>query len=97
MWSRKNNDALRDIVQRCRQLVVESTDAESSSMDVSQMVGVLDRSLEELKKPRQIELSELKVLLAVAGPLQETAMGNGWVEEYLMLGDRFDAIIGKEE
>lgn len=85
---------LIEVLLRCREFAKASQDAAWSSMTVSEIVGVLDRGIEAIERGMEWNRDELKMLFAPTGDLQETAIANGWDENYLSLSKRFDDVIG---
>lgn len=94
LWSSTiEHFALLVVLSRCRTHVSTSVDSDWSCLDVKGIVKMLDRSIQALEDSVPVEIDELRVLFLPTGPLQETAMSNGWAEEYLALATRFDEII----
>lgn len=90
---RLREDELRDILSRCREFVLASNDSGWSCMDVSEIVVSLNESIDSLARRNVLDKNELVMLFAPTGPLQETAMRNGWADEYISLSARFDKMI----
>lgn len=87
--------SLLSILERCRELTTESEDSDWSCMNVPNIVAILDRSISRLNKSRPVDVTELRFLFLVTGPLQETSISNGWSQEFLLLAERFDRIVGE--
>jgi hypothetical protein len=85
---------LVDVLTRCREFCKASHDAAWSTRSIAEIAGVLDRAIEASERGTKLNYDELKVLFAPTGDLQETAIANGWAEEYLLLSARFDDLIG---
>jgi hypothetical protein len=85
--------SLLDVLKRCRALAQASQDALWASAGVPEIVAVLDRGIELLERGAELNRDELKLLFAPTGDLQETAMANGWSDEYLLLSAEFDGLI----
>ena len=93
--SRSDVDTLRAILSRCSELIAESNDSDWSCMDTVDILKSLDAGLSALTDDGIPDVNELGLLFAPTGALQETAMSNGWSDEYLELSSRFDNTISK--
>ena len=89
------NNELRTILERTRELLGSSSDSDWSCMDVPDILRSVDAGLAALADDSTLDTNELVLLFLPTGPLQETAMSNGWSDEYLALSERFDAAIPK--
>lgn len=89
-----DKQALLTVLQRCRELTVASNDSNWSCMTVPEIVEMLDRSIVSLRESTPTNFNELEFLFVVTGPLQETSMSNNWSDEFLILAEQFDDIIG---
>ena len=87
--------ALLKVLRRCRDLVARSEDSDWSCMDAKDILERLDHSIRQLEQSLTVEIDELRFLFVATGPLQETSMSNGWADEFLVLAERFDEIIGE--
>jgi hypothetical protein len=85
--------SLIELLRRCRQWSQASHDAVWSSTSVAEIVAILDRGIAALQGGTELNRDELKLLFAPTGALQETAMDNGWSDEYLVLSAEFDRLI----
>lgn len=85
--------SLLKILKRCRALSQASQDALWSERGVSAVVAVLNRGIESLECGTELNRDELILLFAPTGDLQETAITNGWSDEYLSLSAEFDRLI----
>ncbi|MCA9013759.1 MAG: hypothetical protein KDA77_00380 [Planctomycetaceae bacterium] len=90
-----DKQALLTVLQQCRELTLASNDSDWSWMDVPKIIDSLDRSIRILQESRPLDLNELRFLFAPTGPLQETSMSNNWSDEFLLLAEQFDNIIGE--
>lgn len=84
---------LLHVLKHCRALSQVSQDALWSSTGVSEIVAVLNRGIESLERGTELNRDELRLLFAPTGALQETAIANGWSDEYLLLSAQFDDLI----
>lgn len=87
--------ALLKVLRRCRDLVAQSEDSDWSCMDAKDILVSLDHSIHRLEHSLSVEIDHLRFLFVVTGPLQETSMSNGWADEFLVLAEHFDEIIGE--
>ena len=88
-------NALIETLSRCKECVATSHESAWSSMDAPEIQSILDTGLSALESGRKPNIRALTFLFLPTGPLQETAMDNGWAEEYLELSSRFDDLIAK--
>ena len=84
---------LLDVLKRSRALSLVSQDALWSSAGVPEVVAILDRGIKSLERGNGLNRGELKLLFAPTGDLQETAIANGWSDEYMLLSTEFDGLI----
>ena len=87
--------ALLTLLRRCRDLVAQSEDSVWSCMSAKDILKSLDDSIHRLERSSTVEIDQLRFLFVVTGPLQETSMSNGWAEEFIVLAERFDGMIGE--
>ena len=55
----------------------------------------LDQFIQALKNGEPVDRSELVVLFAPTGPIQEVSLSSGWSGDFLRVADRFDRAIGR--
>jgi hypothetical protein len=84
---------LIDVLKRCHDLTAASQDSDWCSLTAAEIVTALDRAIASLETGGEIDRAELTLLFAPTGSLQETAMANGWADEYLALSGAFDGLI----
>ena len=77
----------------CRELSEASEDATYCPIGTAEIVASLNRAIESLERGMEVNRDELKLLFAPTGALQETAIDNGWGDEFLSLSERFDQLI----
>jgi hypothetical protein len=85
--------SLLNVLARCRELSQASQDAVWSSTGVAEIGAILDRGIKLLESGAELNRDELKLLFAPTGALQETAIDNGWSDEYLLLSAEFDELM----
>jgi hypothetical protein len=73
----------------------KSEDSIWSDMDVGETVNLINKQLQLLKSSGKVNVSKLNYLFLPTAPLQEIAMENGWVDEYLKLAEQFDSHMAK--
>ncbi len=84
---------LNAVLARCRELSAASQDVLYSSTGTAEIVLILDPAISCIRHGAELDREELKLLFAPTGALQETAMDNGWSDEYLLLSEDFDGLI----
>ena len=87
--------ALLKVLRQCRDLVARSEDSEWSCMDTKDILKRIDHASQRWEQSLSVEIDELRFLFLPTGPLQETSMSNGWADEFLVLAESFDEIIGE--
>lgn len=86
---------LLDIFQRARDLVArpENDFAWSSWRDFEHALDEIDGLVSRLQTGELPTTSEMSVLFAPTGPMQELALSSGWGNRFLQLATEFDAAI----
>ena len=70
----------------------KSEDSIWSDMDVAEVIVLINKQLYMLRCSGTVNVSKLNYLFLPTAPLQEIAMENGWVDEYLELAEQFDRL-----
>ncbi|SMF80363.1 hypothetical protein [Pseudobacteriovorax antillogorgiicola] len=86
---------LSEIFDTCIQHLESSTDSDWSELGVKEIIKLVHKSKKILAKGKAPSMSSINYLFMPTGPLQETAMQNGWVDEYLALAGKVDSIVEK--
>ena len=89
----KSSQALIEVLTQSLHCVLASEDSIWSSMTVQEIGEEIESAIAQLQKGLGIKQAELTFLFLPTGPLQETALSNGWGDEYLRLANRFDNAI----
>ena len=61
-------------------------------MDVAEVIVLINKQLYMLRCSGTVNVSKLNYLFLPTAPLQEIAMENCWVDEYLELAEQFDRL-----
>ncbi len=98
MWpfaNRKSEarSALVDLLERTKTLIDGSEESCWAGLSPAEIGMDLSIAIEKLTKGDSIDRDLLRMHFAPTGPLQETAMMSGWTDEYMILSERFDALI----
>jgi len=72
-----------------------SESSDFSHMPVREIIEKLETELAKSGNPQGIDTRLLGYLFAPTGPIQETAMDNGWGGEYLRISEVVDNFIGR--
>ena len=64
-------------------------------MPVDEMIGKLAIELEKAGSSQAMDAELLSFLFAPTGPIQETAIDNGWSEEFLRISKVVDQFTGR--
>jgi hypothetical protein len=63
--------------------------------DQDELLEDLREHARRLREGDTSRLRELRVLFLPTGPLQDIAIDSGWVDQYMNLSSRFDALISQ--
>jgi hypothetical protein len=87
--------ALLDIFQRARDLVArpENDFSWSSWRDVDDALQEIDSIISRLQGGDIPDRSEMSVLFAPTGPMQELSLSSGWGNRFLGLASEYDAAL----
>ncbi|MFX3633579.1 MAG: hypothetical protein ACE3L7_24825 [Candidatus Pristimantibacillus sp.] len=90
------NNLLVDLLWEVRKLI-DSPDTDvtwSNYRSVEEALSALNTYINRLNKGDKSVFSEIQLLFAPTGSLQEISISNGWSNEYIELSSRFDHIVG---
>jgi hypothetical protein len=87
-----NTEALLDIFHRARELVglPQNDFSWSSWADAESALAEVDGVIERLQRGEAPDMSQMKVLFAPTGPMQELSLSSGWGNRFLQLATEFD-------
>lgn len=75
-------------------ITMPATDVTWSHFDSKEeVIDDLNEHIRLLKSNDFTKITELTILFAPTGDLQEIALSSGWAEEYLIVAERFDNAI----
>jgi hypothetical protein len=86
---------LREVLARIKELVDRSTESDWTPFTPAEISADLGAAISRLDDGEEVDTRHLVMLFAPTGPIQETAMGAGWADEYLKLSSEFDALAPK--
>jgi hypothetical protein len=86
---------LSEILEQTLSYLGKSQDSIWSDMEVGETIELLNKQLLLLQTSGKVNVSKLNYLFLPTAPLQEIAMENGWVDEYLELAEQFDSHMAK--
>ncbi|OPH47269.1 hypothetical protein BC351_12275 [Paenibacillus ferrarius] len=66
----------------------------SNYRSVEEVLSACDTYIERLNENDKSVVTELELLFAPTGSLQEISISSGWSNEYIGLSSRFDDIVG---
>lgn len=86
---------LVDLLWEVRKLIdTPNTDVTwSEYRTVEEVLSALDTYIKRLNQLDKLVVSELELLFAPTGSLQEISISSGWTNEYIELSSRFDDIV----
>jgi hypothetical protein len=82
------------VLSRVIDLLGESRESAFASESPAEMLPALRSALQTLRSGGEIDKPFLQVLFFPTGPLQDTAIDNGWGDEFCALADLVDDYIG---
>ena len=85
--------ALIDVLERTKSHIDTSEESCWAGLSPAEIGMDLSIAIDNLTKGASINSDLLRMHFAPTGPLQETAMMSGWTDEYMILSERFDALI----
>ena len=84
---------LADVLTQVAQLLTSSQESDWTPFEPKEIVAVLERELFSLRTDNKlVNPTELAMLFAPTGPIQEISMANNWSKEYLALSEQVDAL-----
>jgi len=87
---KKSRIEINNILERMLELLESSNDSIWSDMEVCEVKHTIVRQLDNIKLDRKVNKAKLSYLFLPTAPLQEIAMENSWVDEYMELAEKFD-------
>lgn len=78
-------------IEKTIQLLDQSEDSDWSSLTAVEIKKLLEAELQKIRNQQEFDKTELNVLFAPTGNIQETAMWNEWHKEYLKIADIVDS------
>jgi len=88
-------EKLVSAIKRTTKLLDQSEDSDWSSLSAEEIKQILEQELNNIAQNKGFNKVELAVLYAPTGAIQETAMVNGWDEEYLKIAEIIDKFTGR--
>lgn len=91
-WLKQKRD--REIVEKLEaidylfRLLAESTDSSYSGLSIAELVEKVESARENLKCGDRKANKALWALFVPTGPLQETAIDNGWGDQFLVIASK---------
>ena len=76
-------------------LNVSTVDAYFESISVLKAKEYVSEIINKIDNKLEIDIDELKLLIAPTGNVQEISIDNGWCEEFIKIAEKIDVIIGK--
>ena len=88
-------EKLISVLEETLILLRSSESSDYSSMPVDEMIEKLAIELEKAGSSQAMDAELLSFLFAPTGPIQETAIDNGWGEEFLRISKVVDQFTGE--
>ena len=92
--ARPENAEISRVLRECLDHLAESTDSGWSTGTVAALQESLRQMLAQSERHAPANPGWLEILFAPTGDLQETAIDNGWGDEFLDLAARFERALG---
>ena len=90
------NDTTNELINTLEETIFylnKSNDSIYSMNTVEEIKIALKESISKIKKNEKIDKGGLEMLFAPTGAIQETAIDNGWGEEYLKISENIDKLL----
>ena len=88
-----HTDELLAVFREVDSHLKRSTDSDWSYLSVDEARKIIAGATDRIRRAGEPDRSELSLLFAPTGPLQEIAVDNGWGTAYYRLAGRFDLAI----
>lgn len=93
MQEQGDKNELAAVLKECLGHLQASEDSMYAGQGAADLAATLRGAIARLKRGEPINKGELKLLFAPTGALQDTSIDNGWGDQYVALGTRFDSVI----
>jgi hypothetical protein len=77
-------------------LLQGSETSDYSHMPVGQIIKKIELELARIKISEHVDAEMLSLLFAPTGAIQETAIDNGWGDEFLRISEVVDQFVGRD-
>jgi hypothetical protein len=91
----QNLDKLIGVLNDTKERLSGSGESVWSNCTCAELVALINQNLERIVKEGTYDRQELDLLYAPTTSLQDTAIDNGWGQEFLVLAERYDAAVGR--
>lgn len=85
--------ALKDVLLDTNRLIEKSEESHWAGWSPKEISSDLLKGVAAIGEKQPIDAATLRLHFAPTGSIQETAMSNGWTDDYLRLSAEFDALI----
>jgi len=88
---------MKDLIEALRETILlldRSKDSGWTTQTVTQIKAILSENIKALETDGSFQKRTLGVLFAPTGSIQETAISNGWPDEYMRLASVVDLHTG---
>jgi len=92
----KRPQELIDTLTRVRTLLSRSRESAYAESKPSDMVAIINTSIQTLSENDSYARDDLILLFAPTGAIQDTAIDNGWGDEFIALSEQFDNLAENE-
>ncbi|MFY0608267.1 MAG: hypothetical protein JXR10_16230 [Cyclobacteriaceae bacterium] len=93
MFFKKSNKELVEVLNETHELLVKYDNISWEGLSPAEASMDLEIAIDQISKGKTIHKQHLITLFLPTGLIQECAIANNWNDKYLVLSDRFDALI----
>ena len=86
---------LKDVLLDTHRLIEKSEESDWAGSSPKEISSALMDAVVAIDENKLIDTAKLGVYFAPTGPIQETAISNGWTDDYMRLSSEFDALTEK--
>jgi hypothetical protein len=85
---------IKNELEKLLEYLNQSTDSIYSSKGVLEIKKFINETINNIDCNKNIEIDELKILIAPTGNIQDISIDNGWGEEFIKIANDIENTIG---
>ena len=91
-----NPTTLADTLTRVKDLLSSSEESIYAEAESQEIISILEANIRTLRTNGAYQKDDLCLLFAPTGSIQDTAIDNGWGDDFLNLSEEFDGLINEK-